>query len=289
MSDYLFPIVSLIVILSTILFLGGQHLTPMSTGSSNASKKGDSTESTVRYTSTLLEGTPDKPRILKLSAEEQGISQRWQPMSARRWLEVVTQPTTAQATQSLIDILANTKMNAYFFETKGISYTNSLNKSFEFVLVETDYLYDFADGNHDADTFAEHLETIPIDGVGCVFTNLGGDSLLIAPKQIASGTNVYGHLAAFSRRAPQDQQLQFWALSANSLLNKLKEDDNKTWWFSTDGTGVGWLHMRIDPHPKYYDYEPFGNESRFLDPLPADVEGDDGSVVSGLSDGSVRD
>jgi hypothetical protein len=28
-------------------------------------------------------------------------------------------------------------------------------------------------------------------------------------------------------------------------------------WLSTSGLGVYWLHVRLDTHPKYYQYQPY--------------------------------
>merc|ERR1712079_797856 len=43
------------------------------------------------------------------------------------------------------------------------------------------------------------------------------------------------------------------ARSARALIDKM-DTTTDPWWFSTSGDGVAWLHMRIDPRPKYYNH-----------------------------------
>jgi len=265
-NKYLVIIVAVVFIVVAILTVRNDNrmVRPVFSSAPNMDASITS-NSKIRYNPTVVEGTFEKPLIIRFAAQESGDgSSGWRPMSTNRWIDLMSHqdtPLSVTLAESFISILADTKMNAFFFETKGVTYESARDKSFEFVLVQNQYLFNFADARHDSVTFAEHLRTIPKDEVGCVFTNLGGDSTLIAPKGLVPGSNVYGHLAAFARRAPKDQQLKFWKLATKTLWNKLKHDKNKTWWFSTDGSDVAWLHVRIDPRPKYYDYQPFARES----------------------------
>ncbi len=43
------------------------------------------------------------------------------------------------------------------------------------------------------------------------------------------------------------------------MKNRLKEGTMV--WLSTCGTGVYWLHMRMDPSPKYYSYRPYKSKT----------------------------
>jgi hypothetical protein len=106
---------------------------------------------------------------------------------------------------------------------------------------------------------------------GCVFQNLGGDAILVAPnnwsssnksEQPSSSTSSYcAHLANFIREASEEQIIQLWRLVAETLQERLllETTSNNTIpiWFSTAGTGVAWLHFRLDTRPKYYLYHPF--------------------------------
>jgi len=139
---------------------------------------------------------------------------------------------------------------------------------------------------------------------GCVFENLGGDATLVAPKdwsplslsllssswlskpsnesqqqsQQQSVSSCYGHLANFVRGAPDAQIAKLWNLVAETLEEQLMGDagagatvdvaaiDRPLWW-STAGSGVAWLHFRLDSRPKYYQYRPY---KAFAKPLGRD-------------------
>ena len=68
----------------------------------------------------------------------------------------------------------------------------------------------------------------------------------------------YGHLASFVRGAPDEQQFELWKevgeLVQHALSNKAP---NKALWLSTDGSGVPWLHVRLDRSPKYIKHEEY--------------------------------
>ena len=102
---------------------------------------------------------------------------------------------------------------------------------------------------------------------GCVFKNLGGDAILVAPNNWSSSsksekpssTSYCAHLANFIREASEEQIIQLWRLVAETLQERLLLETSNTMpiWFSTAGTGVAWLHFRLDNRPKYYLYHPF--------------------------------
>ena len=35
---------------------------------------------------------------------------------------------------------------------------------------------------------------------------------------------------------------------------KIQRDKTKNVWLSTAGDGIAWLHVRMDPRPKYYQH-----------------------------------
>lgn len=219
-------------------------------------------ESTLAQLNYELVLTEDNPKVLRYEAREIQQDGSYQNITVHRWMSLLLEDKTDTQIAQFNNILRNNNdMKAFFFETKGINYKTAHETHFEFVLVESDKLYQFADAKQDDSDFGQLLECDSV--VGCVFPNLGGDSTLIAPTrqvlaQNSTTHNVYGHLAAFLRRAPLEQQvLPFWRLCIETLLQQLKEERGETYWFSTDGTGVKWLHVRIDPRPKYYDYLPF--------------------------------
>jgi hypothetical protein len=130
-------------------------------------------------------------------------------------------------------------------------------------LVDDPYLYQFA-SSADSHAFAEHFGCS--DENACVFDNLSGSATLVAPKPpiILGEEDVnsykYGHIAAFVRTAPTNQIVQVWRLVAQTFQEQLLKQKDRTVWFSTAGTGIAWLHFRLDDRPKYYLYRPFKRE-----------------------------
>ena len=118
--------------------------------------------------------------------------------------------------------------------------------------------------------FEEHFHTCEKDVVS--FSNLGGDAFLVVPcppskdKQENTKTSredmkMYGHLSAFVALSKDVKQLQnFWIKVAETFETRISQiKDNQPIWLSTCGTGVYWLHVRLDSRPKYYSYEKYRN------------------------------
>ena len=276
-KDYVFQIIACSIIIGTVLLLSTEELArPTTINTSSESSSSQTTMSTstspsnnnIEYDLVLTQGPSDHPTLLRYAAKEMSKTDgSYQPVSVHRWASLLSDDSDDSNghLHQFNDILKKTSMKAFFFETKGVTLQNSQIKPFEFVLVESDYLYNFADAQQDADTFGDHLNCVnnsdasSTTPAACVFPNLGGDSLLVAPTRLdKSANNIYGHLGAFVRRAPQSQMVATWKLVLKSYLQRLSDAPV---WFSTDGTGVAWLHFRFDPSPKYYDYTEFANES----------------------------
>lgn len=143
------------------------------------------------------------------------------------------------------NLLAASKYQAYFWEVKPVS-QHTLQHPFEFVLVNSNSL---AHIKADSSAFDKYLSK---QQYVASFANLGGDSMLIAPTSMAA--TGYGHIAQFVRSAPAEQVAAFWK-QVGEELNKSIGSSPK--WLSTSGLAVYWLHVRIDPSPKYYNYLPY--------------------------------
>lgn len=163
------------------------------------------------------------------------------------------------------------------WETKGATLESIQTEPFEFALVESTYLAKFAVKGDPSD-FAEHLEKCPLTAIGCSFENLGGDAILIAPKpQHERGCtdcySMYGHLGTFMRNAKDDKIASFWKLVAETYQQRLTLQSPNTLWLSTCGTGVAWLHVRLDSRPKYYEYGEFAQTTgrERMDPPPFSI------------------
>ncbi len=93
-----------------------------------------------------------------------------------------------------------------------------------------------------------------------VFESLGKDAMLIAPCPPQASFAAYGHLASFLRRAAPRQIDQLWATFAWTATRRLASRPG-TFWTSTSGLGVPWLHLRIDEQPKYFHTAAYRNAS----------------------------
>lgn len=99
-------------------------------------------------------------------------------------------------------------------------------------------------------------------GGAAVFPNLGGDTILVSPvagaHAVAAGElGTYAHLAAFLRGAPDDELAAVWAALASALAEALERRGEQPTWVSTEGSGVSWLHFRLDSRPKYFHWAPY--------------------------------
>jgi len=190
------------------------------------------------------------------------LDDEWKPLSAQNWLELFSSENknsrnlAIELSEKMKE--AAPKYDAFYFETKGISSSNASQKQFEFVLVNAPSLYTFAEGHPDPNAFAQHLNCLPSYTGVCSFPNLSGDATLVSPRKKGSLVDkTFSHLAAFLRGADNIQIAELWKLSANEMLKMLEKFPGKSVWFSTSGTGVAWLHMRLCLKPKYYTYKEF--------------------------------
>lgn len=204
-------------------------------------------------------GRDDVKRFVAMSTSSKA-------MSIKSWMTLVSSNTTLgiTAAMDLSNIISSSEYEALLFETIGASWSTCESTAFEFALVNRPGLKRFAEGSPDRNAFEEHFSKCKSDNMNagnaptvCSFENLGGDARLVSPlpQHGISDTN-YSHLAIFVRNAPKSQIAFFWALAAAQYLNELEKSAGKRW-FSTNGMGVAWLHLRLDTRPKYYSYEPF--------------------------------
>ena len=142
--------------------------------------------------------------------------------------------------------LAAAPFDAFFWETPPYNRAG-LGQPWSFVLVDAPML----DGvPAEARAFAEHFAP----GERAVaFPNLGGDAWLIAPCPGSDAARC-AHLAAFTRGVDDDTQDAFWRLVGETALARAGE---RPVWLSTCGTGVYWLHARLDSYPKYYSHDAY--------------------------------
>ena len=172
------------------------------------------------------------------------------PMSFRTGLGLLERTAgdggeLAEAVADAVAAVAGAK-GAVFLEFPGLA--AGQDPPFQFALLPAPGLLRMRE---DAGSFAEHLADCGGRSVTS-FRNLAGDSTLVAPCP-AAGVQ-HGHLAAFLRSAPRDRRA---ALFREVGAQAAAYAGGRTLYLSTSGSGVAWLHVRLDPRPKYYQYDPF--------------------------------
>jgi hypothetical protein len=149
-------------------------------------------------------------------------------------------------------LLANIDLEAYFWEFPALS-GNTLATPTEFAITDAPTL---ATISPQPGVFREHFATAGQHAVA-QFLSLGEDATLIAPVP-RSDSATFPHLARFVRNANTEQSRELWLQTGQAMLTKLADLPADTpLWLSTSGLGVGWLHIRLDSRPKYYQYAPY--------------------------------
>jgi len=146
-----------------------------------------------------------------------------------------------------IALLADAPFSAFRWETPPVT-AASAQRPFEFVLLDSPGLA----SKPDPHAFADHFAAAPGESV-VSFPNLGNDAILVVPCP-GGPLSAYGHIAAFVREAPEAQKHSLWALVGKRMEQQLGRTPT---WLSTAGTGVPWLHVRLDRRPKYYGFGPY--------------------------------
>jgi hypothetical protein len=139
-----------------------------------------------------------------------------------------------------------------FWETPAFS-RSTLSREFEFVTLPAPHM---AHTQPDASAFAVHLH-VPTRSTTATFTNIKGDATLVIPRPPPGSSKLpkYGHLGDFVRFAPTVRRNALWRAVGVAAREAAKS--NKPTWMSTAGSGVSWLHIRLDSHPKYYRHSEY--------------------------------
>lgn len=146
------------------------------------------------------------------------------------------------------DLFKQCRFENYFWECPPIKYSDIQHQLFEFVLIK--YKEKFPPAN--SNDFKEHFENTK-QGSIINFLNLNGQSMLIVPiREKSIPNNAYSCICTFLRETSKQQIHKFWNKIAIILETRLKQNRHNYIWLSTDGRGVPWLHVRLDPTPKYY-------------------------------------
>ena len=145
-----------------------------------------------------------------------------------------------------LSLLKDVPFSAYRWETPPVT-ARTVRRPFEFVLLDSPDLA----RPPDAGAFTAHFSDA--DAKVVVFENIGKDATLVVPSPRGPAA-AYGHLAAFTRQAPESQNHALWQTVGEAMQQRLAD---RPLWLSTAGGGVAWLHVRLDVRPKYYRYGPY--------------------------------
>jgi len=137
-------------------------------------------------------------------------------------------------------------------ECRPTSAPRASHDAFEFIVKSTDALDSSAPA--DFDSFREHLASGHSSGaMSVVFSNVGRDATLVVPVNTDTSNNTWAHLALFVRNAPMERA----AALLQTVGNAVRFTGDKPLWISTSGTGVNYVHIRLDSAPKYYSHRPY--------------------------------
>ena len=144
-----------------------------------------------------------------------------------------------------IGLFADFPFSAYRWETPAVT-ESTISRDFEFVIIRDDSLIK----KPNPSSFSSYFDSKSI----VTFLNLGHDARLVVPTP--NKGRDYSHLGAFMANAPIDQKHDLWQQVGRSMLSRISEAPV---WLNTAGTGVPWLHVRLDDRPKYYLHQPYQN------------------------------
>ena len=139
---------------------------------------------------------------------------------------------------------------AFYWETPPVN-KNIVNRVFEFVEIESHLLEQLTVNKKPFETYFNSANEEQV----VAFDNLGGDARLVVPCP-GKCNREYPHIAVFIRTAPVEQVTAFWKKVGSEVISALSASNM---WISTAGTGVAWLHVRLDSYPKYYSYNEYRN------------------------------
>jgi len=142
--------------------------------------------------------------------------------------------------------LPNTFKTSFLWETAPVVRDAPGWGEFEVEYVPSPFL-DRVD--EDGSPFAEFLDNCDPESQPVVTVpNLSRQSLLVIPCPLEG--KEYKSIRQFMEQAPPHQQKALWSAVAKATRAMLKRHD--VVWVSTSGLGVYYVHVRIDPAPKYY-------------------------------------
>lgn len=194
----------------------------------------------------VVEAVEEKAIIYKaVTADDE------QPVSVLQW--VTTMLRSSDDRRLFIRLLSESTFPSFFFECIGVNSESCGTQQFLFSLVYSSELHRRVTNlPHDISTFHKFFAESNAKGKACaVFSNLSGDATLVSPLPSDATNNLSKDLASFVRFVQVEKVSQFISDFLQEYHCKLLESRGNIY-LSTHGTGVNWLHVRIEPEMKYY-------------------------------------
>ena len=151
-----------------------------------------------------------------------------------------------------VSVLRASSFDTFFFECPPVTRA-TIRRDYEHVTVRA---HRFRSAS--ASDFQSHFDGCAMGAV--TFANLGGDAQLVAPCPRSADHHQYGHIAAFTRGAAMPQQVELWKLTGLTMRQTLERRSAARTWLNTEGSGVPWLHVRMDSTPKYYHHMAYARD-----------------------------
>lgn len=165
-------------------------------------------------------------------------------LSNRQFLKLLSDDSAFRSFYN--QYLAGIGFDAFFWENKPMTSSN-LKEAYECNVINSDFLARTSPDYHTFSPYFNKEEEV------VSFSNLGHDARLIAPCPVNDNQG-YAHIGSFIRQAPESQMHQLWKQTAKEMLHQMGDEPR---WLSTSGSGVFWLHIRIDSVPKYYQTQEY--------------------------------
>jgi len=150
--------------------------------------------------------------------------------------------TSPEFTNFYVKSINSIGYEAFFWEHPAVN-LGYLNSSYEVSLKKT---FSFNNIEVDCESFSKYIQAKSFVEV---FKNLGKDAILVVPTEQSEQGN-YVHFGKFLRKANDLQIRKVFSEIGKSTL--LQIESGQTVWLNTEGTGVIWVHVRLDSKPKYY-------------------------------------
>ena len=196
--------------------------------------------------------------VVIIAQNETGIRLRLKGETLLSFREVFTLWREEEAFRTFyLHLLRDNDFEAFFWEHPGLT-SSLLDQPYELMLLNSRLL-----NRRQVDTvsFATFFKT---NQLIVNFENLGKNALLIVPTPIENtSVDGYKHFANFVRAAPIKQQQELLHQIGTLILEQINA--NQFIWLNTAGSGVIWLHIRLDSRPKYYKTNAYKKKGFFND------------------------